>query len=367
MQTAGRAVIFSGVAVALGLALLVAMPLPFMRMMGVAGFLIPIVSILAAATLQPVLLSYYGRRGTARKRVLRGEAVDIEHGILGPARALRSWRSRTRTSIAGTVRSRRRGRSGVLPAADAGLDVRDPALAAVDPRLRRAPAGGRPGRGRAGAGPRATRPSGTVLATPACRPRLATARRRARTRPRGRQPSTTVPTGRYVDPSSTYEQVLRRRPRTTTAIPQAQSFVKRLARPARSRRPGFRPSADVLVGGAPAQGVDFLAPGLHLLPAADRRGARADLPAAAARVPVAAPAAQGGAAEPALGRRELRDARRRLQVGRRARRCSASTSSARSRAGSRSSCSRCSSGSRWTTRCSSSRGCARRGTAATTT
>src|SRR5262249_47284295 len=70
METAGRAVVFSGMAVALGLALLLAMPLPFMRMMGVAGFLIPVVSILAALTLQPVLLSYYGRRGVARKRVL---------------------------------------------------------------------------------------------------------------------------------------------------------------------------------------------------------------------------------------------------------------------------------------------------------
>src|SRR5262249_49915666 len=80
MQTAGRAVIFSGIAVALGLALLIAMPLPFMRMMGVAGFLIPIVSILAAATLQPVLLSYYGRRGTARKRILPGEPGDPDQG-----------------------------------------------------------------------------------------------------------------------------------------------------------------------------------------------------------------------------------------------------------------------------------------------
>ena len=81
MQTAGRAVLFSGATVAIGLALLVAMPLPFMRMMGVAGFLIPIVSILAAATLQPVLLSYYGRRGTARKRILPGEPIDPEHGF----------------------------------------------------------------------------------------------------------------------------------------------------------------------------------------------------------------------------------------------------------------------------------------------
>ena len=37
-----------GRAVALGLALLIAMPLPFMRCSGVAGFLIPIVSILGA-------------------------------------------------------------------------------------------------------------------------------------------------------------------------------------------------------------------------------------------------------------------------------------------------------------------------------
>src|SRR5438067_235786 len=81
METAGRAVLFSGVAVALGLALLLAMPLPFMRMMGVAGFLIPCVSILAAATLQPVLLSFYGRRGTVRKRFLRREPTDVEHGL----------------------------------------------------------------------------------------------------------------------------------------------------------------------------------------------------------------------------------------------------------------------------------------------
>src|SRR4029079_8495344 len=81
MQTAGRAVISSVVAVALGVALLMAMPLPFMRMMGVAGFLIPCVSILAAATLQPVLLSYYGRRATARKRILPGEPTDPERGM----------------------------------------------------------------------------------------------------------------------------------------------------------------------------------------------------------------------------------------------------------------------------------------------
>src|SRR5437016_9268120 len=69
MQTAGRAVVFSGATVAIGLALLLFMPLPFMRSIGVGGFLIPLVSIAAAATLQPALLSVYGRRGTRRAEV----------------------------------------------------------------------------------------------------------------------------------------------------------------------------------------------------------------------------------------------------------------------------------------------------------
>jgi putative drug exporter of the RND superfamily len=71
MATAGRAVIFSGATVAIGLALLLFMPSPFMRSMGIGGFLIPLVSIAAAATLQPALLSVYGRGGTRRVRVWR--------------------------------------------------------------------------------------------------------------------------------------------------------------------------------------------------------------------------------------------------------------------------------------------------------
>src|SRR6478752_5051807 len=86
METAGRAVIVSGFTVAIGLALLLFMPLPFMRAMGVGGFLIPIVSILAAATLQPALLAIYGRRGTHRAHVanwlrlpVRQVGDDVEH------------------------------------------------------------------------------------------------------------------------------------------------------------------------------------------------------------------------------------------------------------------------------------------------
>jgi RND superfamily putative drug exporter len=58
MQTAGRAVVFSGTAVAIGLGLMLAMPLPFMRGFGVGGLFIPLVSIVCALTLLPVLLYF---------------------------------------------------------------------------------------------------------------------------------------------------------------------------------------------------------------------------------------------------------------------------------------------------------------------
>jgi len=48
MGTAGRAVVFSGTTVAVGLLALVVLPVPFMRSVGVAGMLIPLVSVLVA-------------------------------------------------------------------------------------------------------------------------------------------------------------------------------------------------------------------------------------------------------------------------------------------------------------------------------
>jgi uncharacterized membrane protein YdfJ with MMPL/SSD domain len=62
MRTAGRATLFSGATVAVGLALLVFMPLPFMRSMGVGGLLVPLFSILASATFLPALLAVMGTK-----------------------------------------------------------------------------------------------------------------------------------------------------------------------------------------------------------------------------------------------------------------------------------------------------------------
>jgi RND superfamily putative drug exporter len=62
MATAGRAVVFSGTTVAIGLLALVVLPLPFLRSVGFGGMLIPLVSVLVALTLLPVVLHSVGRR-----------------------------------------------------------------------------------------------------------------------------------------------------------------------------------------------------------------------------------------------------------------------------------------------------------------
>jgi putative drug exporter of the RND superfamily len=60
MEHAGRAVMFSGLTVAISLLALVVLPVAFLRNVGVAGFFIPVVSIAVAVTLLPVLLATIG-------------------------------------------------------------------------------------------------------------------------------------------------------------------------------------------------------------------------------------------------------------------------------------------------------------------
>jgi putative drug exporter of the RND superfamily len=62
METAGRAVVFSGITVAIGLLALVALPIPFLRSIGYAGMLIPLVSVAVAITLLPIVLAKLGAR-----------------------------------------------------------------------------------------------------------------------------------------------------------------------------------------------------------------------------------------------------------------------------------------------------------------
>jgi RND superfamily putative drug exporter len=70
MGTAGRAVVFSGTTVAVGLLALVVLPLPFLRSMGYGGLLIPLVATACAITLLPVILATVGPR-MDRRRIRR--------------------------------------------------------------------------------------------------------------------------------------------------------------------------------------------------------------------------------------------------------------------------------------------------------
>jgi RND superfamily putative drug exporter len=78
MQTAGRAVVFSGTTVAIGLLAMIVLPLPFLRSIGFAGMLIPLVSVIVAVTLLPVVLARVGNR------------LDWPH-VRSDDKASRSW------------------------------------------------------------------------------------------------------------------------------------------------------------------------------------------------------------------------------------------------------------------------------------
>src|SRR5262245_9973332 len=252
METAGRSVIFSGLAVALGLALLVAMPLPFMRMMGIAGFLIPIVSIAAAATLQPALLSLYGRRGVARKRILPGEPIDPEKGFW--ARLARGIMARPVAFllVGGTVLIAAALPAFALqltPGSTFGIPRTPQSVHGFDV-LQQA------------VGPGAVAPSivllrakeGTVL-----EPKVDAAITRLAAE-LGRDPEVAAaaapPFGRYVDPTRRYRQVIVAGEHDY-GFPESQAFVHRLRGELISNA-RFPASVDVTAGGAPAQGVDFL-------------------------------------------------------------------------------------------------------------
>jgi RND superfamily putative drug exporter len=91
MRTAGTAVLFSGVAVAIGLATLLVVPVPFVRSLGAAGLVVPVFALASALTLQPALLSLLGHRGVqpvvvrglmARRDVSSGVWARVARGVI---------------------------------------------------------------------------------------------------------------------------------------------------------------------------------------------------------------------------------------------------------------------------------------------
>ena len=95
MNSAGRAVVFSGTAVAIGLLSLIAIPVPFLRSVGYGGLLIPLISVTVTVTLLPVILATIGPR------------LDWPH-IRRDDKASRSW-----TRWAGLIVRRRWAAAGI--------------------------------------------------------------------------------------------------------------------------------------------------------------------------------------------------------------------------------------------------------------
>ncbi len=252
MATAGRAVVVSGFAVALGLGLLIFMPVPLIRSLGIGGLLIPFASIAAAITLLPVLLSLLGARGV-RRYPRRTTSPDPEEG--GWARLARIVMRRpvlflttgtallvaaalpvlalelTPGSIASIPRSPESVRAYALLRDSIGPGGITPVYAVVD--------AGAPGATREPALRRATdRLSDLIF----------------------RDDETKVvasgPDDPFVDPSGRYERVAIAG-RHEFGDKETQHFVERL-RDRLVPAAAFPATARVVVGGAPAQGLDFL-------------------------------------------------------------------------------------------------------------
>ena len=254
MQTAGRAVVFSGATVAIGLALLLFIPLPFVRSIGVGGFLIPLTSIAAALTLQPALLSLYGRRGVARipllpKRFRAEEDTGFWHrlataimrrplaflgggAVLLVAAAIPVFGLQlTPGSASGIPQFPQSVQGFGVLKHSIGPGAISPTQVVVD--------SGRPGGvheprvqvaiGRLAGGIRADHETASLLVAP-------------------RQP--------FVDPSGRYEELIIAG-RDEYGSEAAQSFVHRL-RGKLVPAAGFPSGVRVLAGGGPPQGVDFL-------------------------------------------------------------------------------------------------------------
>jgi uncharacterized membrane protein YdfJ with MMPL/SSD domain len=78
MTHAGRTILFSGLAVSLGLALMLLLPVPFLRGFGLGGLLVPSVSVICALTLLPALLSLVGDR-LERIRLVPHRVLERRH------------------------------------------------------------------------------------------------------------------------------------------------------------------------------------------------------------------------------------------------------------------------------------------------
>ena len=232
MATAGRAVVFSGTTVAVGLLALVVLPLPFLRSMGYGGMLIPLVATLVAITLLPVILATVGPR-MDRRRLRRRDTSNAFWQRWSEAVVRRRW---VAALAAVAILAALLGSATNLHLGNADPDTIAKSGPAKQAPRRARPLRHRQGRHRAGRDARAQGRRGEG--------RDGAGRGRRRPRRRG-------PRRHAVAPRRDRDR--RRRPaRRRRVVGRAQRGA------GRSATPPTRPSPDARVGGSGPLNADFI-------------------------------------------------------------------------------------------------------------
>jgi RND superfamily putative drug exporter len=254
MASAGRTIFVSGCAVAIGLATLFIVPVPFVRSLGAAGLVVPVFSLLAAFTLQPVLLWYFGRRGV-NPMGLRGLMARraLGDGTWAKIGRLVTRRPAVILALALAVLAG-------LSASALGLELTPGSVTAVPQHMQSARALDLV---RARVGPGVVTPIQIVIDTDRADGAKSPAQIRARLALAKAilvDPEVFIVAignrAPYVDPSARYEQIFVVA-RHDFGAALSQRLVQHL-------RNGvlpfvrFPPGTSIYLGGAPAQGVDFL-------------------------------------------------------------------------------------------------------------
>ncbi|HQU26160.1 MAG TPA: MMPL family transporter [Acidimicrobiales bacterium] len=248
MATAGRTVVLSGLVVAVGLAALLVEPVGFVRSLGVAGLVVALAAVASALSLAPALLSLLGpnARRTRTRRVGRGAWIRLARGVLARRRialagsltlllALASpllGLHLTPLTLASLPRSMASVRALDLVSSRLGPGVATPLSVVVDTHREGGDA---------------------TTAQAAARLRLAT----ALSRDREVEIAAVGTRAPFVADSGRYAQI-DVVARAAFGSPEVQALVARVRHrlvPAAH----FPSGTTVDVGGAPAQGVDFLA------------------------------------------------------------------------------------------------------------
>ena len=305
-----------------GWRLLLFVPVPFIRSLGVGGLLVPLVIDRRGAHAPAgAPLAARAPRSGGRRAARRPDRATAASGRGSRASIMRRPVAVPRGRHGGAARRWRRRRFflRLTPGLVLGHPERPESVAGLraPPRPRRRRARSRRRRSsstrRAGRRERA----GDRRAVDRLDDRLVPRPRGATSSRAGREPPVRRPRAAATPRRSSSGG-------TSTAPDETPALRPAAPRDARSRAPASRRHARLCGRRAARRASTSSHRSYGAFPWLVAGGARAHLPRPAARVPLAAPAAEGRAPEPAHGRRGLRAARGRLPVGRR-RECSAST------------------------------------------